>query len=837
MTTYRHLHIRGLGKAPKSFRAKSGRSSETTPSVGNREIHAIRLLNSLNAATQNLSSYTEEQKKYGIPENKRGMVLAMESRPSVRLRPGGSRASSPGLKLYTLQRDMDGDTPEETSDLATFFVSAKTIDTLAGNLEEYRGFTETDDAFLSTGRNSDDDEDDDGKRPRNFWLFESVNTIRPARLRDFWTDPVGRFPQRNESVNWEVWLRKDLTKEFLSAATDLNIEIEGLSTEFVEVSIRNVRASPGEMAKLVQASPAVIELRSASSLNVDFLSQAPDARAAQTATLASRIVAPSPGAPRIALLDTGVSPAHPLLRSSLDPARCLSASTKWPVTDHSDHGTKMAGVAQFYDLGSVLGTSGPIQLWTALESVVVTAPPGQPKVAAREAIQRAVSLLEKQEAKRVFCLAQTASGEGRSGKVTATSAALDLLSYGDGSKPRLFCVAAGNVPTSASEPYQVDDYLDRNSRFELEAPGQAANVITVGAVTFKTSKAGLVAPYGDMAPTSRSSERWTDDHPNKPDVVMEGGNFAIDSDGIYAGPSHNDLVLTTSGKSATKPLGLTGETSAATARASGLLGRLHVAYPNMRPETLRGLLVHSAEWTPAMQAQHRILSARMGNAEAWGLILSRYGWGVPDDGRAYYSTDNAFSMVIEDVISPFERTAGYSRIKEMKYFKLPWPKNILKALNQVQVEMRCTLSYFIEPDPLAVSRDRYDRYRSFGLRFDVKRYDEDDDSAQAIYNANGVSQRSSPDSGWTVGNKLSSRGTLQQDIWRGPAYQLADRDGISVSPIKGWWADITRAGRVDRAVNFSLIVSLKAPAGNDLFAEAARNAVNVLVEQPTPVPL
>src|SRR3546814_5891836 len=62
----------------------------------------------------------------------------------------------------------------------------------------------------------------------------------------------------------------------------------------------------------------------------------------------------------------------------------------------------------------------------------------------------------------------------------------------------------------------------------------------------------------------------------------------------------------------------------------------------------------------------------------------------------------------------------------MKYFKLPWPTDILKSLNQAEVELRCTLSYFGEPDPHAISRNRSDRYSSHRLRFDVRRPGEDD---------------------------------------------------------------------------------------------------------------
>jgi hypothetical protein len=77
------------------------------------------------------------------------------------------------------------------------------------------------------------------------------------------------------------------------------------------------------------------------------------------------------------------------------------------------------------------------------------------------------------------------------------------------------------------------------------------------------------------------------------------------------------------------------------------------------------------------------------------------------------------------------------------------------------------------------------------------------------------------------------RGTLHHDVWRGPAHQLVQRDGISVHPVRGWWGDTRSFDRFDREVNFSLVVSIRTPeaGGGDLFAEVA-GAVNpsLLVE-------
>nr|GFD60923.1 hypothetical protein [Tanacetum cinerariifolium] len=52
---------------------------------------------------------------------------------------------------------------------------------------------------------------------------------------------------------------------------------------------------------------------------------------------------------------------------------------------------------------------------------------------------------------------------------------------------------------------------------------------------------------------------------------------------------------------------------------------------------------------------------------------------------------------------------------------IPWPKDELEALQDTEVEMRVTLSYFIEPNPSARGSVSKFHYPSHRLRFDVKR--------------------------------------------------------------------------------------------------------------------
>jgi hypothetical protein len=58
--------------------------------------------------------------------------------------------------------------------------------------------------------------------------------------------------------------------------------------------------------------------------------------------------------------------------------------------------------------------------------------------------------------------------------------------------------------------------------------------------------------------------------------------------------------------------------------------------------------VHSAVWTPTMRAQ--IEDASQAQKAA---MLRRYGWGVPDLGRAVMSTTNDATLMVEDALFPF----------------------------------------------------------------------------------------------------------------------------------------------------------------------------------------
>jgi len=263
-------------------------------------------------------------------------------------------------------------------------------------------------------------------------------------------------------------------------------------------------------------------------------------------------------------------------------------------------------------------------------------------------------------------------------------------------------------------------------------------------------------------------------------------------------------------------------------------------YPVMRPETVRGLLVHCADWTPAMQARRQTMIA-MGLSEEQATLatLDCFGWGVPDEERLFWSADNALTLVVEDQLRPYKREEGAGvTLKEMKSFRLPWPDAALAAIGAQEVELRCTLSYFVQPDLHSAGLERWQMYPSHRLQFDFQRFEESEARAERRVNkAVTTMDPAGEDDGWMLqgGSRgKRARGTLHHDIWRGPAYRLVGRRMINVTPVRGWWANSPLIAPADIPVRFSLIVSIRTPATtNDLVSEV-RSLIpaNLLVDVP-----
>ena len=140
---------------------------------------------------------------------------------------------------------------------------------------------------------------------------------------------------------------------------------------------------------------------------------------------------------------------------------------------------------------------------------------------------------------------------------------------------------------------------------------------------------------------------------------------------------------------------------------------------------------------------------------------------------------------------------GYGRAH---YYDLPWPTEILEELENTEVKLKVTFSYFVEPYPVAGSMLDPARYRSFGLRFDLKRKRETEAQFQGRKNA-AAGRRvtgDAGDEGWLFGERAVAAGSLHSDVWSGPAVELAARDQLCIYPVMGWWRDRSEPGALSR---------------------------------------
>jgi hypothetical protein len=301
------------------------------------------------------------------------------------------------------------------------------------------------------------------------------------------------------------------------------------------------------------------------------------------------------------------------------------------------------------------------------------------------------------------------------------------------------------------------------------------------------------------------SSKW----PNKPDVVFEGGNVATDGHLFESGVA--DLcLLSTFYRPFEKLFVLTNATSASTAQVARIAAIVSADYPSLWPETLRALVVHSAEWTPVMRAAVDAADGR----RAVAAMLHRYGFGRPALSRALRSASDALTLVSQALIHPYRD----GKTREMHVHRLPWPKDVLQELGDQDVALRVTLSYFVEPNPARRGWRARHRYASHGLRFDVKTGDESIKEFRKRLNKqaaveDGEKPTTASDSEeWILGDQLRHRGSLHSDIWEGSAAELADRGVIGVYPVSGWWKEQPTRDRSGLGARYALVVSIQTPA-------------------------
>lgn len=684
--------------------------------------------------------------------------------------------------------------------------------------------------------------------------MEPIEDFLPTQLLDMWReDPVSLPPEGTAKSWWGLWCWEDFSTDVADVAVALGMQVapQDRWSTFPDIRIIPVYANRGQIQAMLDIGrPGLAEIGFATDDPAILVSLSGKEQDGLVEDLAARIQWPGAEVPAVCLLDTGVNRGHPLIEPALAPGDVQAVVEDWQGDDHYEgqgHGTPMAGLALHGDLTGPLADQSKPVLRHRLESVKFLSPVPRPDddPANYGAItQAAVALAEERNPHRPRTICSATTNKGRRGdRPTRWSAAVDEIAAGvdaaEGEEPprRLFVQAIGNIA-------RVSDWssIEDATRHPGEDPAQAWNALTIGGVTLKNEIAHNdrgtwfpCADIGEVSPYSRTSCEWPNSTtPVKPELVFEAGNRAVTAleDEVTDGMPSLSLVSTGKGGRGNTLVPFHA-TSAATAQAARMAAQISAEHPIFWPETVRALMVHSARWTGPMKAEVATAIGMTGRS----ALRRKFGYGQPDLPRALASATNDLALFSQAYIQPFDKP-GISRRDPTQrvggitygnahYYDLPWPTQVLEQLENCPVRLRITLSYFIEPYPLKGSMLDPARYRSFGLRFDLKRQRETVKDFQSRFNSE-MGKRvggGEGDPNWDFGPKSVSAGSLHCDTWSGTALELASRDQLAIYPVMGWWRDRPSQKRYLDEARYSLIVTLEAPeAGIDLQAHVAATA-------------
>lgn len=680
-------------------------------------------------------------------------------------------------------------------------------------------------------------------------LINTIASIRAAEIRALWTDEPELLPQDKAALFWwEVWLpargkllRDVVVDDFRKLAALAECQVSEHQINFPERTVVLMFGSQQQISRSVMTLNCVAELRRAKETAEFFHGMTPPEQQEWVDETLTRLILPPDvdATPRVCLLDSGVNRGHPLLAPLMKSDDMHTVIPAWGTDDTANHGSGLAGLAAYGDLKDALESNQPLQLSHLLESVKLTPERGANQGSAKlhgylfaEGVSRPE--IKAPQRPRVFTSAVTAADGRDRGRPSAWSATVDRLASdydGDGQFPRLFVLAAGN--TESIQAWAT--YPDSLSTSGVRDPGQAWNALTVGAYTTKVmiseaSALGLqpVALEGGLSPYTTTSGAWNSNWPLKPDVVFEGGNVGKDARGPIGISSLN--LLTTNHLPLERVFTTTNATSAASALGARMAAQLMAAYPALRAETIRALIVHSADWTDAMRAAY-LPGNKVPTKSDYVNLIRHCGWGVPNLDRARWSAGNSLTLIVEDFVRPYQKVKDKGIVsRDMNLHLLPWPKEQLEALPpDTKVELRLTLSYFIEPNPSARGTTSKFYYPSHRLRFDVQR-PLDATTEDFVARINAAAEREDDgdpvdpkDPNWFLGDQKRHRGSLHQDVWQGTAAELASRGFIAVYPAKGWWRTRPAQERYDLPARYSLIVSIRTPQTDvDLYTPIAQ---------------
>ncbi len=817
---YRHIFLPGPTRTQGFTNPRRGGANPRIPDR-DRALHSDYLQQRL-AETWVQEEQVRQQRQAVVHVERHGAYIEFVGEPGFELAIQSLEHMRSGIRLQNVRTEGQG---ESKRTLATLYVPHDKRRYFLKKIQDYAKQTTT------------------TNKPKNAKLVNSISDIRLAVLESFWR-PEERSLMPGDNPEWvEVWLssnQDELVGRFEELLQTLGLESAEGVLRFPERTVRLIQANRSQLTVLIETSDDIAEFRLARQVATFYIEQKNSDQMKVVQELLNRCSYSDDADVVVCILDSGVNNGHLLIRPVLADSDLHTVRAEWGTSDHNGHGTLMAGTAAYGDLLALLNGGGPVRIVHRLESAkILPAPPEQnPKRLWGHVTAQGISRAEIQgpQRKRIVCIATTATDDRDRGRPSSWSGAVDALAAGyEGDTHRLIVVSAGNAESHNWRNYPADNLTN-----EVHDPGQAWNALTIGAFTQKTritepTLSGFVpiAPSGGLSPYSTTSCTWPRRKwPIKPEVVFEGGNVARGPNDSIFDPDSLQLLSTYHDpqKAQFAPF---RATSSASAQAAWMAAQIQAHYPEAWPETVRALIVHSADWTDTMRRQFLQDDKKLGHER----LLHICGYGVPGLDRALYCRSNSLTLISQATLQPFDKRDGRYVTRDMHLYGLPWPTDILSGLGETQVTMRVTLSYFVEPGPGEIGWVNRYTYASHALRFDVNGPGESESDFVRRVNDQARDDgehpgTEGPQQNWVIG-KARDVGSIHSDIWRGRAADLAGSNRIAVYPAVGWWRERTNQNRWSKTCRYALIVSIQTPElGVDIYTPVA-----IQIGVPIPVPV
>lgn len=832
-------HISNIGRyaSDQLYKYPHNVNNNFTTQRRDRVIHGNRILQQLEAIKQRFDI------EVPLPENivkEDAIYLSFISEWGFKLKfeQLHQNSENPDYQILNIKQENHPEIPELFRYNVTVMVTKGGVSHFIHNVHKY--LTE----------NTKDKRGNITDTPKSNQLIANIERIELATLKAFWTDePEIPFPDENDLIWWEVWFRKTNNIRTKLEIIDNNLRVVGaamgrLQLDFPEHFVRLVRGSARQLSQSLILLDNLSEIRKPQELSafIDYDGIDHEEREEWLTDIIKRTeLHINENSVLICLLDSGVNNQHTLINRSLPDERLFTWIEDWGKFDSGKgggHGTGMAGLALYGDLVSGLSRTDTIHIYHGLESFKIYNPATVNDPEIYGAIYQyacSLPLVENPRSPRVFCLSVTNKDFMFHGRPSSSSSAIDKIAFGsilEPTEPQLIFVSGGNVVINSPE-----DYPNKNFIESIHDPAQAYNAITVGSYTRKdrfydTNLPGWkpLATNGGMAPSNSTSGTWETQWPNKPDIVMEGGNIAYKGQEV---DNHDSLQLLTTHKDHKKKIfQFFGDTSAAVALASKMAAELMTEYPNFWPETIRGLMVHSAEWTSAM------LEGRdLRYEDDRRAILRSVGYGVPILEKARYSASNSLTLIAEKTLQPYIIDGSRTKYNEYHLYELPWPSGVLRdEIGVNDVTLKITLSYYIEPNPGNRQYATNFRYHSHELDFKlIKPFETliefkrrisaslsiEDEQTEGYINTSSEL--------WTLRERIRSKGSIKKDFITISGVELASRNILAIYPKNGWYRSRKNLGKAESLVRYSLIISIETQVENvDLYTPVL-NMVQTLI--------